>query len=214
MPTISFIGACFQFVTIIACVTSIWLPGSPFTLANKLFKTGINHCIENNSPVTGPVPVMKTANNISATEPYDASLLLIDSLCLDYTSIVTLLTGIALSRFGLWLTDLAIHQIIQETVPEKKRGAIAGAQSSLNYFFDTIKYAAVIYLSDVSHYGYLVMISTVAVIAAFCLNTVYTIIMWVSGKPELEEEEDEEEGGGKEPKEIEMQDIEVSKGLN
>ena len=28
----------------------------------------------------------------------------------------------AVSRFGLWLTDLVIHQMIQEEVDESKRG--------------------------------------------------------------------------------------------
>ena len=48
------------------------------------------------------------------------------------TSVSVLLTGIILARFGLWITDLSITQIVQENVQENKRGIIGGVQNSLD----------------------------------------------------------------------------------
>ena len=220
MPTISFIGSILQCSTIVFCVVSIWLPGSPFSLSNEYFKTDINNCISNNLPTTS-----STKTNLTMVNKNEEDVdyyFLVESLCVNYTSIVVLLTGIALSRFGLWLTDLAIHQAIQETVPARKRGAIAGAQSSLNYAFDTIKYAAVIFLSDIAEYGYLVMISTLAVLVAFGLNLIYTIVMCVKrsrGESETDndnddDDEDENVTDIEQQKQTELKDIEITKQLN
>jgi hypothetical protein len=101
---------------------------------------------------------------------------LFESPCVNYTSILVLLSAMALSRFGLWLTDLVIHQLIQENVDENKRGIIGGVQSSLNRLFDLIKYGAVILLSDVHKYGFLVIMSISAVFSAYLLYIAYTAI--------------------------------------
>ena len=39
-----------------------------------------------------------------------------------YGSVSVFLLGIILARFGLWIVDLTINQIIQEKVEEDKRG--------------------------------------------------------------------------------------------
>lgn len=78
------------------------------------------------------------------------------------------------------MTDLVINQIIQENVEEEQRGVIGGVQNSLNRIFDLIKFVSVMLLSDVSQYGYLVVISVSAVIVAFCLYLVYAIKQIVS----------------------------------
>jgi hypothetical protein len=39
-------------------------------------------------------------------------------------SIITLLVSIVAARFGLWLTDLSITQIMQEGVEEQYRGTV------------------------------------------------------------------------------------------
>ncbi len=55
------------------------------------------------------------------------------------TSIITLLVAIVAARFGLWLTDLSITQILQEGVEEEYRGTVGGVQNGLNSLLDTIK---------------------------------------------------------------------------
>lgn len=39
-----------------------------------------------------------------------------------------LIAGVITSRFGLWLFDLSVSQIMQETVPEHERGVVGGVQ--------------------------------------------------------------------------------------
>ena len=86
----------------------------------------------------------------------------------------------ALSRFGLWLSDLVIHQIIQENVEEKQRGIIGGAQNSFNTIFDLIKYCLVIGLSDVTQYGFLVILSVIAVFSSTFLYFIYVLIEFIN----------------------------------
>ena len=137
LPYIGFIGSCYQFTFLLVCFVAIWLPGSPFSLANRLFSTHVNKCLVggDDSVLNMTVPFMQivsSSNNSSAIVPTMVSTantvvaaptlvdskpriekILFESSCFDYTSIVVLLGGMALSRFGLWLTDLVIHQIIQ-----------------------------------------------------------------------------------------------------
>lgn len=137
MPYIGFIGSCYQFSFLLVCFVAIWLPGSPFSLANRLFSTHVNKCLVggDDSVVNMTMPFMQivsasnssaivptmvnTANTVVAaatvvdSKPTEIEKILFESSCYDYTSIVVLLGGMALSRFGLWLTDLVIHQIIQ-----------------------------------------------------------------------------------------------------
>ncbi|KAI2511154.1 Ferroportin1 (FPN1) [Fragilaria crotonensis] len=46
-----------------------------------------------------------------------------------------LIGGVLASRTGLWVFDLCVTQIQQETVPDRVRGLVGGVQQSLNSFF-------------------------------------------------------------------------------
>ena len=156
------------------CFASVWLPGSVFVLVNNS-STYATHqeCLSLNHTLNFSL------NNQSLTRVRQLTKIesfFFESPCLDYTSILVLLIGMALSRFGLWLSDLVIHQIIQESVEEKERGIIGGAQNSFNTIFDLIKYFLVIILSDVTQYGYLVIVSVVAVSSSALLYIVYALI--------------------------------------
>lgn len=61
-------------------------------------------------------------------------------------------------------------------------------QSSLNTIFDLVKFVVVIFLSDVTQYGYLVIVSIVAVFTAFCLYTSYVVIMCARRGSESEDD--------------------------
>ena len=100
-------------------------------------------------------------------------------------SLFSLFSGIALARFGrtkhkfppfiknklvgLWLTDLAITQIMQESVVEEKRGTIFGVENALCQFFSVSKDIIAILLPDSKTFGLLVFVSVGAVAAAFLL---------------------------------------------
>ena len=59
------------------------------------------------------------------------------SMCVANQSVelALLVSGISISRIGLWIFDLAISQLIQETVPDRCRGIFGGTQHSLQAFF-------------------------------------------------------------------------------
>ena len=62
-------------------------------------------------------------------------------------------------RFGLWVSDLTVTQILQEKVAEEHRGIIGGIQNSMNSAMDTIKFVLVIFLPENQTFGWLVMAS-------------------------------------------------------
>merc|ERR1719204_1134756 len=59
-------------------------------------------------------------------------------------SVYTLLFGVVVSRFGLWLSDIAVTQIQQQNVEEEIRGQIGGVQGSLNSTLDLLQYVLVL----------------------------------------------------------------------
>ena len=76
-----------------------------------------------------------------------------------HTSVVVLLTGITSARFGLWIVDLSVTQILQEQVEENRRGVVNGVQDSLNNSLDLLKCVLVICLPKPHHFGILIILS-------------------------------------------------------
>jgi hypothetical protein len=101
-------------LTLIPTTLSIFLPGSPFQLAPN----------GGNSTHVPPPGV-----DVGDEECYVSS----------RVSITTLLVGMIAARFGLWISDLSITQILQEGVEEQYRGTVGGVQNSLNSIMDTVK---------------------------------------------------------------------------
>jgi len=115
------------------CVVSIWLPGSPFDPFNS-----------------------------SLIIPTNATVDYIDMKCSSYvnfTSVGIMLTGIILARFGLWIADLSVSQILQENVQPEIRGVIGGVQNSLNSTMDLVKFVFVLILPHAHTFGILVLLS-------------------------------------------------------
>ena len=78
-----------------------------------------------------------------------------------YSSAAVFLLGIILARFGLWIVDLTINQILQERVAEDKRGVVNGVQDSLNNSLDLLKCVFVIILPDKATFAILIFLSFV-----------------------------------------------------
>ena len=83
--------------------------------------------------------------------------------------------GIISARFGLWISDLTVTQILQEKVIEEHRGIIGGVQNSMNSAMDTIKFVAVIFLPEKETFGWLVIASFVSVFLGAIFYTYYAI---------------------------------------
>ena len=73
------------------------------------------------------------------------------------------LLGIILARFGLWIVDLTINQILQERVAEDKRGVVNGVQDSLNNSLDLLKCVLVIMLPNMETFALLIFLSFVSI---------------------------------------------------
>ena len=73
------------------------------------------------------------------------------------------LLGIILARFGLWIVDLTINQILQERVAEDKRGVVNGVQDSLNNTLDLLKCVLVIILPNMETFAILIFLSFVSI---------------------------------------------------
>jgi len=125
------------------CVVSVWLPGSPFIHFTGGHLTNITNVTEIDTD-------QSDVRRCSLVQP-------------DMTSVSVLLSGIILARFGLWISDLSITQIVQENVEETKRGVIGGIQNSLNSFLNMIKFCLVLIMPDQEMFGFLVILSFVFV---------------------------------------------------
>ncbi|XP_002741254.1 ferroportin-like [Saccoglossus kowalevskii] len=131
------------------CVISVWAPGSPFDLHPQNGEDFIAN-------VSTTVPTTLLASNTS--ELIDITQDIRDKPD-SYASVALLFTGMVLSRTGLWLFDLTVTQLIQESVLETQRGIFNGVQNSLNGFMDLVHFALVITFPNPHTYGVLVLLS-------------------------------------------------------
>lgn len=86
-------------------------------------------------------------------------------------SMILFLTGITLSRVGLWITDLANNQLIQTTTPNPV--LIGGIQNSLNTSAELTKFILTAILSKLSQFYILVLVSYFSVTIATILSICY-----------------------------------------
>lgn len=167
------IGFFSEVTCLILCVISVWAPGSPFdphsiasqwsatrngtSNANWTEHTNFYNNHTNNSLITSN---MSTNNE----EPRQWN----------YASIILLMTGIVAARFGLWLIDLSVTQILQERVEENNRGAINGVQHALNMFMDLLKYGLVILFPSPETFGLLTLISFTVICSGWISYAIYS----------------------------------------
>uniref|UniRef100_A0AC34Q3X4 Solute carrier family 40 member n=1 Tax=Panagrolaimus sp. JU765 TaxID=591449 RepID=A0AC34Q3X4_9BILA len=160
----AFLGLSEELACLGICVVSVFLPGSPFDLSGYFgsltwhdwWKTFVDtfdasSADKKTTNSTGMNWSDFTVNHESAA------------------SLFTLYSGIALARFGLWLTDLAITQLMQESIEESLRGTIFGVETAFCQFFSVAKDVIAILLPDSKTFGLLVFVSVCAVGTAFLL---------------------------------------------
>lgn len=105
-------------------------------------------------------PIKTTGGNYSSSTEAPSSKY---THTFSHISIGLLLAGIVTSRLGLWMSDLTISQLFQETVAEQERGIVAGMQNSFNSVLGLIMYFLVIALPKPEQFGLLVLMSVTAV---------------------------------------------------
>ena len=80
-----------------------------------------------------------------------------------------ILLGVIGARGGLWMFDLAVQQLVQETVPEEERGVVGGVLNAMNSMMDLLHYVLVIAAPRPEHFRILVLISVAMVMLGAAL---------------------------------------------
>lgn len=173
------IGLTLQNIFINFCSASVFLPGNAFNatgyFANVDSKTWMNDV---SSRIFG------TAINATSTElasPYHYSQL--------PPAIIVFFLGITFARFGLWLADPAITQIMQETIPENERYSVNAAQTVFCEFFSIVKDILVVLFPTTTTFGALIIISCCFVFAGYVFYISYFLsnFRFVGSAPTEEE---------------------------
>uniref|UniRef100_A0ACD5X2B8 Uncharacterized protein n=1 Tax=Avena sativa TaxID=4498 RepID=A0ACD5X2B8_AVESA len=84
-----------------------------------------------------------------------------------------LMAGVAASRLGLWMFDLAVTQLMQDSVPDTDRCVVGGVQSSLQSIFDLLTYVMAIIISDPRDFSELIVMSFFLVTCAALMYTLH-----------------------------------------
>ncbi|CAL5048258.1 unnamed protein product [Urochloa decumbens] len=84
-----------------------------------------------------------------------------------------LMAGVAASRLGLWMFDLAVMQLMQDGVPEHERCVVGGVQNSLQSVFDLLTYIMGIIISDPRDFSQLIVLSFFLVTCAAAMYTLH-----------------------------------------
>ncbi|CAF2056921.1 unnamed protein product [Rotaria magnacalcarata] len=150
------IGFWSEFSMLILCLLSLFVHGTSFIPFEK-FTAVSCHSYDTYSNSTNAI-------SISMHIPCSNSKL----------SVLLLVIGITLNRFGLWIADLTVSQLQQERVPEKIRGRIGGTQHSLNQLFDLIRYTLIICLPHMPQFGYHICLSVLSVFTASLIYTIWS----------------------------------------
>merc|ERR1719450_1965933 len=153
-------------------LVSIFLPGSPMDL-NVFFKSKTN-----SSMLVSPPAINQENTNTTESESDAESKVLLENdvapWLLANCSVIVFLSGIILARFGLWVVDLTVNQLLQEKVEEEVRGVVNGVQESLNNSLDLAKCILVIMLPAEETFGLLIIASFTSVSLGWLLYAVYS----------------------------------------
>ena len=155
-----------QTSTLVLCVSSVFLEGSPLSFSQTEYYSNV--AIRNESSLT---------TNF-ATKKYETNLLI---TCLEgvtppssFLSLSVLMSGIILARIGLWGFDLTITQLVQENIQQDDRGAFSGVQNSLNHMCEILMFLLVIAFPGIEQFGILVIISSVTVSTCYLMYAIYS----------------------------------------
>merc|ERR1712098_236384 len=97
-----------------------------------------------------------------------------DTFWFRYCSVLVFLAGIILARFGLWIVDLTVNQLLQEKVDEDVRGVVNGVQDSLNNALDLAKCVLVILLPAAETFALLIFASFVSINLGWLMYALYS----------------------------------------
>ncbi|KAI8489962.1 hypothetical protein Bbelb_323230 [Branchiostoma belcheri] len=170
---------------LILCVVSVWAPGSPFDPFYYTRTSNVTLADVTLPPDVPPPPTFTPSSNSSAS-PFSFTDLAVSPVTNTtaapaevrpgwmYASVALLMAGVTLGRIGLWMYDLTVTQLYQETVEENHRGVVFGVQNSLNFFMDMLHFLLVIILPAPETFGFLVLLSFVFTVSGHLLYASYS----------------------------------------
>jgi len=92
----------------------------------------------------------------------------------NHSSVILFLAGIIFARFGLWIVDLTVNQLLQEKVDEDVRGVVNGVQDSLNNALDLAKCVLVILLPAAETFALLIYASFLSINLGWLMYALYS----------------------------------------
>ncbi|KAF7245004.1 Solute carrier family 40 member 1 [Varanus komodoensis] len=152
-----------QLASLVLCVISVFMPGSPLDLTVSPFADISARLFE-----SSPLPTMAPEGSLvempftTETPPLVNGTSSDPGLAPDTVPLISvslLFAGVIAARVGLWSFDLTVTQLIQENVIESERGIINGVQNSMNYLLDLLHFIMVILAPNPEAFGLLVIIS-------------------------------------------------------
>lgn len=175
------------------CVVSVFVPGSLFYLASSIsYNASVAYDVQRpfdaNITITGNLShidtaVMSSSNAVlsplpTTGEEVKASIRIaanetsyhgchVKSCDENPLSVLLLLIGMIVSRFGLWTADLSVGQSFQELVEPEVRGALNGVQHALNMLFSLLRSVLLIAFPRMDTFGFLIMLSFAFVFMGF-----------------------------------------------
>lgn len=151
LPKTGLISFSLEILCLVFCLSSIVTPGNPYGLVSSHENHVFNQSEEENTTIN----FNRTNFNDSLTQtPTDAI-----KIPNSYISVSLLMVGIITARFGLWISDLTVTQLLLENVNETKRGVVTGVQNSLNMLMDLVKFLLVILVPKPAHFWILIIVS-------------------------------------------------------
>ena len=87
--------------------------------------------------------------------------------------VALMLIGVLGARFGLWMFDLAVSQLVQENVPEEERGVFSGVMNVFISVMDMLHYVLVIVAPRPEHFRYLAIVSIIMVVLGYIQYAAY-----------------------------------------
>uniref|UniRef100_A0A8C5Q9S2 Solute carrier family 40 member n=1 Tax=Leptobrachium leishanense TaxID=445787 RepID=A0A8C5Q9S2_9ANUR len=157
-----FISGVAQLSSLILCVISVFMPGSPLDLTISPFDDISARFLEGEPLPTmspGGVPEVYFTTDMQNLINNSTSNITDPEVSIPLISVSLLFAGVIAARVGLWSFDLTVTQLIQENVIESERGIINGVQNSMNYLLDLLHFIMVILGPNPEAFGLLVIIS-------------------------------------------------------
>ncbi len=160
------VGNVLQVLVLTFSVVGVFIPGRPLSDNNKSYYS-VN-CSSNISPSPSPTidpsslfpssSILMSPSSSPGPSPSSSSF----SFSIN-PSVALVLVGVTAARFGLWIFDLAVSQLIQERVVEEERGVVSGVMKAMNSNMDMIHYIMVIIAPRPQEFPYLTIISFASV---------------------------------------------------